>query len=199
MSLRHWLLLPLLATLAAACGGGDEADPEAGSTDDSSALAAEEGDAAAAPVADSIPIEVTVTTTGGKVNNNGTFSSRGMGSRCMHDPDAPPGVTRTAWHVYFEGDTANVRALNLEVGAPVNDTTSTFGLRLEAGTSTAAGITMPMRYMVATWPDGAKLGSGTVSVQRVGEGARFTVNALDGGSTTRIAMTVTCARLGMVN
>ena len=200
MSPRHWIVLPLLATLAAACGGDDAADLPDGSTDDTTALAAEEGvEAAGTPAADSIPMEITVTASEGQVDNNGTFVARGMGERCTYDPSVPPGVTRAAWNVvFFTDDTTGVQMLNLEVGAPVNDTTSAFALTLVAGTSTAAGITMPMRYMVGTWPGGAQLGSGTVTVQRTGDGARFDVNAIDGGSKTRLTMTATCARLGAV-
>lgn len=201
MSPRHWLILPLLATLAVACGGNDEADLTDGDTDDTSALtAAEDGEATATPAPDSIPMEITVTTSGGTANNNGTFAARGMGQRCAYDPTVSPGVTRPAWNLaFFTDDTTGVQLLNLEVGAPVNDTTSTFSLTLAAGTSTAAGITMPMRYMVATWPGGAQLGSGTVTVQREGDGARFEVNAVDGASKTRLSMTATCARLGSVD
>ena len=197
MSPRRWLVLPLLATVAAACGGA----ADQGSADDSGAPAAEDAtEAPARPAPDSIPMELTVTTTGGAVNNNGTFTSRGMGQRCTYEPNVPPGVTRAAWHVVFgAGDTTAVQMLNLEVGTPVDDTTSTFALTLVAGTSTAAGVTMPMRYMVATWPSGAKLGSGTVAVRRVGDGARFEVNAVDGSSKTRIALTASCTRLGAVD
>lgn len=201
MPLRHWLVVPLLATLAAACGGGDAADLPDESADDTMTLAAEEQpDAAPTPAADSIPMEISVTASGGQVNNDGTFSARGMGQRCTYDPTVPPGVTRAAWQVvFFTDDTTGVQHLNLEVGAPVDDATGTFALTLVAGTSTAAGITMPMRYMVATWPTGAQLGSGTVTVQRTGDGARFEVNAVDGSSKTRLTMTATCARLGAVD
>ena len=92
-----------------------------------------------------------------------------------------------------------VQMLVLDVGAPVNDTTSAFALNLAAGTSTAAGMTMPMRLMVGTWPGGAQVGSGTVKVRRVGDGVRFEVDAVDGASKTRLAMTVTCTRLGAVD
>ena len=197
MSPRSRFVLPLLAILATACGG-DAADQA--TTDESTAVADAADNSAATPAQDSIPVEITVTTTAGQTNNNGTFTARGMSGRCSHDPDAQPGVVRAAWNVTFSSDdTTGVQLLNLDVGAPLNDTTSAFALTLVAGTSTAAGMTMPMRYMVGTWPGGAQLGSGTVTVTRVGDGARFDVNAIDGASKTRVTMTATCARVGAVD
>lgn len=198
MSRHRWLVLTLIATLAAACGGDDAADLTDEGTDDTSGLAAAE--AADSPAPDSIPMEITLTASEGKASNNGTFTARGMGQRCTYDESVPPGVTRAAWQVvFFTDDTTGVQMLNLEVGAPVNDTTRAFALTVVAGTSTAAGMTMPMRYMVGTWPTGAQLGSGTVAVKRVGDGARFEVNAVDGASKTRLTMAATCAKLGAVN
>ena len=202
LSIRRWLVTPLLAALAVACSGGDADDAEGeGSEDSAEVAAADESGSSSGGARDSIPIEVTVTTTGGTVQNNGTFAGRGMATRCTFEPGVPTGVTRAAWNVSFftEDTTAGVQMFNLEVGTPVDDTTSTFALTLQAGTSTAAGMTMPMRYMVATWPGGSKLGSGTVTVRRTGEGARFDVQAIDGASKTRIAMTATCARLGQTD
>lgn len=201
MSRHRWLVLPLLATLAAACGGDDAADLTDEGTDDTSALGVEEAaEAANASARDSIPLEITLTASGGQVGNDGTFTARGMGQRCTYDESVQPGVTGAAWHVVFStDDTTGVQMLNLEVGAPVDGTTGAFALTVVAGTSTAAGMTMPMRYMVGTWPGGAQLGSGTVAVQRVGDGARFEVNAVDGASRARLTMTATCGRLGAVD
>lgn len=198
MSVRAWLVLPLVVTIAAACGG-DTADQ--GSLDDSSASAVEDTtESAAQPAPDSIPMEFSLTTSGGPVNNNGTIATRGKGQRCTYDPSVQPGVTGAAWNVVFlTSDTTGVQMLNLEVGAPVNDTTGAFALTLVAGTSTNAGLTMPMRYSVGTWPTGAKLGSGKVTVRRVGDGARFEVNAVDGATKTQITMTASCTRLGSVD
>ena len=201
MTFRRWLVTPLVAISAVACSGSGAGDAEDTSTQDTADVAAADEDGTSSGAArDSIPMEVTVTTTGGTVQNNGTFAARGMGTRCTFEPDVPTGVTRAAWNATFlTEDTTGVQMFNLEVGTPVNDTTSTFALTLVAGTMTAGGMTTPMRYMVATWPTGSKLGSGTVTVKREGDGARFVVNAVDGSSKTRIAMTATCARLGRVD
>lgn len=204
MSPRFWLALPLFAILVGACGG-DSADSDDESTDENTEVIAEDmggaaEESAAGATADSIPMEITVTTTGGQNNNNGTFRARGMGERCTFDPNAQPGVTSAAWNIAFATeDTTGVQLLNLEVGAPTSGTTTPFALTLVAGTSTAAGMTMPMRYMVATWPGGAQLGSGTASVRREGDGAHFEVEAVDGASKTQISLRVTCTRLGAVN
>lgn len=199
MSARVWLVLPMIVTLASACGGDDASNQ--GSPDDTGASAVEDTTGPEAqPARDSIPMEFSLTTSGGPVNNNGTFATRGMGQRCTHDPSVQPGVTGAAWNVVFlTSDTTGVQMLNLEVGAPVNDTTNAFAMTLVAGTSTNAGLTMPMRYSVGTWPTGAKLGSGKVTVRRVGDGARFEVNAIDGATKTQISMTASCTRLGSVD
>ena len=198
MSLRRWLIVPAFIALAA-CGDKSDAANGDSATGEAAADVEDTGAAAASPVAnDSIPMEITVTVTGGR-ERDGTYTARGMGDNCSYNPDAKPGVTQAAWHdSYGSADTAKtaVSIVTLAAGATANDRTDAFTLRVIAGTMDAGGVRMPAKYEVGTFPTGTKLGSGTVTVHREGEGARFDISAVDGDSKARLEIKLTCAKLG---
>ena len=202
MPLRTLLTLTLLASLAA-CGGSDSADT--GDTTGLTADAEGAGDEAAdveeqAPAArpDSIPMQITVVTSGGRARNNGTYTARGNGSQCSHDPDARAGQVAAEWTVgYSSEDTAaTVNMVNLMAGKTEGGKTSALRLLLTAGTMEGAGMKMPMTYSIGTYPGGATDGSGTVTAAREGDGVRLTLDGTAGGNGTRMRMTIVCEKLG---
>ena len=187
----------LVAALMIACGGGSDEAAE------DSAANTSEPPAEQSTAPDSIPMDVTVTFSGGAAaqgGGEGTYTASGNGSACSHDPAAEAGRTMAEWTVVWGNESAPVGLINLRIGkAGADNSSREMTAMVSAGQVTVPGADakMPLMFTIGTFPTGAILGRGVARVQRQGEGARVEVDAEDGRGTKMKAVIV-CKKLGAV-
>ena len=185
----------LAAALLIACGGGAE---DAAQDTAADASATEEAPAQAAG-SDSIPMDVSVTFSGGVAaqgGGEGTYTASGNGASCAHNPAAEAGKTMAEWTVTWANENAPVALINLQIGkAGADNTSREMTAMVSAGQIEAAGAKVPLMFTIGTFPSGAILGRGVARVQRQGAGARIEVDA-DDGRSTKMKAVILCKKLG---
>lgn len=196
----NWMRAAAIALCIAllACGGGD-GDAQSDTTGEAADEASSE-QAEATP--DSIPMEITVTVSGGqseKMGGAGTYTAKGKGAGCVHDPAAQPGKTMAEWSVYWGSETAPVQSVVMQIGKTGPDNTSReMTMQLMAGQVEAMGMKAPQMLMIGTFPTGAISGRGVARVQRQGDGVRIEVDAEPAQLGSQVKMVVVCEKLGRV-
>lgn len=189
----------LAAAMLIACGGGnDGAQDTATGTDTVAETAAEQ----ATSPPDSIPMDVSVTFSGGtaaKGGGAGTYTASGNGATCSHDPTAQAGKTMAEWTVTWANEQSPVALIRMQVGKTGPDNTAREMMAMvTAGQIEGLGMKVPQMFMIGTFPSGAVSGRGIARVQRQGEGARIEVDAEMDPGGTKMKAVILCKKLGAV-
>jgi hypothetical protein len=190
----------LAAAMLTACGGGgnDGAQDTATGADTVAETTADQASA----LPDSIPMDVSVTFSGGtatKGGGAGTYTASGNGATCSHDPTAQAGKTMAEWTVTWANEQSPVALIRMQIGKTGPDNTAREMMAMvTAGQIEGLGMKVPQMFMIGTFPSGAVSGRGIARVQRQGEGARIEVDAEMDPGGTKMKAVILCKKLGAV-
>jgi hypothetical protein len=190
---RTLLAVAISVVIPIACSGKDK-----GSGDSAAAVAGgAETDGtsdgpppAAAAADDSVPVDVTVTLSGGHAKDDGTYRTRGKAELCQHVAAPPDRIPEWTIGGYGSGSGPGSAAVLLKVGKTIGGTTGQMSAQIFV--IRPDGLASP--HFIETFTGKATSGSGTVKVTSQGAGARFDLNGVD-AEATKITATVTCKKL----
>ena len=163
---------------AVAKGGADTSD-----TSDSQPPASAAAD-------DSVPVDVTITLSGGQAKDDGTYRASGKASLCEHV--VAPRNRVPEWTIAHGGGGmgAGAAGVELKAGKTPGGTTDQLFAQISVGRPDGLVST----HFINTFTGTVASGSGTVKVVLQGAGARFDLNGVD-SEGTRINATVICKKL----
>jgi hypothetical protein len=197
VGMRTRTLLAIAVVIPLACSRKDKASGDR--ADSTAAVAeggAETGDTsdsqpqAAAAADDSVPVDVTVTLSGGQAKDDGTYHTVGKAEVCQHVAAPPERIPEWTVGGYGSGSGPGSTAVLLKVGKTTGGTTGQMSAQIFV--IRPDGLASP--HFIETFTGKATSGSGTVKVTSQGAGARFDLNGVD-AEATKITATVTCRKL----
>jgi hypothetical protein len=197
MKTRTLLAVAIAVVIPLACNRKDKAS---GDSADSTAADAEGGaetggtsdsqPPAAAAADDSVPVDVTITLSGGHAKDDGTYHTLGKAEMCQHVAAAPDQAPEWTIGGFGRGSGPGSAALVLKVGKTTGGATG----QMSAVFYVAIPNGLVSAHFINTWTGTVTSGSGTVKVTPQGAGARFDLNGVD-AEATRINATVICKKL----
>jgi hypothetical protein len=195
MRTRTLLAVAIAVVIPLACNRKDKA-----SSDSAAAVAQGGADTggtsdsqppAAAATDDSVPVDVTITLSGGHAKDSGTYHTLGKAEVCQHVAAASDRVPEwTVGGMGGGGSGPGAAAVVLKVGKTTGGTTG----QMSAVIYALLPDGLVSAHFIETFTGTATSGSGTVKVTPQGAGARFDLKGVDAEATS-INATVICKKL----